>query len=129
MFLPIEPAFALAVQNDLSLFNIAFEKNIVIVSPSTLLATLRTIESIWRQEKQSRYAQEIAVQSGRLYDKFVNFLSDFEDIGKRLESTFKSYEGAKKKLSDGRGNLITSAEKIRELGAKNSKTIPQNFVK
>jgi DNA recombination protein RmuC len=111
------------------LFNMAFERNIVIVSPSTLLATLRTIESIWRQEKQSKYAQEIAFQSGKLYDKFVNFLSDFEDIGKRLDSTYKSYEGAKKKLTEGRGDLISTAEKIRELGAKNTKSIPQNLLK
>lgn len=128
MFMPIEPAFALAVQNDSSIFNYAFERNIVIVSPSTLFAVLRTIESIWRQEKQSKYAQEIAVQSGRLYDKFVNFLNDLEQVGQRLDQAQRSFESAKRKISDGQGNMITTAEKIRELGAKNSKTLPESYV-
>ncbi|MBZ0179856.1 MAG: DNA recombination protein RmuC [Melioribacteraceae bacterium] len=127
MFLPIEPAFALAVQNEENIFNYAFERNIVIVSPSTLFAVLRTIESIWRQEKQSKYAQEIAVLSGRLYDKFVNFLSDLDQVGQRLEQAQRSFESAKRKISDGQGNMISTAEKIRELGAKNSKTLPDNY--
>jgi DNA recombination protein RmuC len=124
MFMPIEPAFALAVQNDQSIFNDAFEMNIVIVSPSTLLATLRTISSIWRQENQNRNALEIARQAGSLYDKFVNFYTDLLDVGKKMDSAKDSYENAMKKIHDGRGNLISGVEKIKELGAKASKSLP-----
>jgi len=124
MFMPIEPAFAYAVQNDPSLFSDAFEQNIVIVSPSTLLATLRTISSIWRQENQNKNAMEIARQSGALYDKFVAFYNDLLDVGKKLDSAKDSYETAMKKIHDGRGNLITSVEKIKQLGAKTSKSLP-----
>lgn len=124
MFMPIEPAFALAVQQDSSLFSDAFEQNIVIVSPSTLLATLRTIASIWRQENQNRNAMEIARQAGMLYDKFVNFYNDLLDVGKRLDSAKDSYENAMKKIHEGRGNLISGVEKMKQLGAKASKTLP-----
>ena len=124
MFMPIEPAFALAVQQDPQIFNDAFEMNIVIVSPSTLLATLRTIASIWRQEKQNRNALEIAQQAGLLYDKFVSFYNDLVDVGKKLESAKGSYEDAMKKIHYGRGNLISGVEKIKELGAKASKSLP-----
>ncbi len=128
MFMPIEPAFALAVQNDQTIFNDAFEMNIVIVSPSTLLATLRTISSIWRQENQNRNALEIARQAGSLYDKFVNFYNDLLDVGKKMDSAKDSYENAMKKIHDGRGNLITGVEKIKELGAKASKTLPPSAI-
>ncbi len=128
MFLPIEPAFSLAVQNDISIFNDAFEKNIVIVSPSTLLATLRTIASIWRQEHQNAHAIEIARQSGALYDKFVGFAEDLVGIGKNIDSTKKSYVDAMKKLTEGSGNLVRRVEKIKTLGAKASKSIPQNLL-
>lgn len=124
MFMPIEPAFALAVQQDASLFNDAFEMNIVIVSPSTLLATLRTIASIWRQENQNKNALEIARQAGLLYDKFVNFYNDLIDVGKRLDSAKDSYENAMRKIHDGRGNLIDGVEKMKQLGAKASKSLP-----
>jgi len=124
MFMPIEPAFALAVQNDQSIFNDAFELNIVIVSPSTLLATLRTISSIWRQEKQNRNAMEIAKQSGDMLDKFTSFVEDLISVGKGLISVKDNYDKAMNKLSDGRGNLINRAEKIKELGAKTSKSLP-----
>jgi DNA recombination protein RmuC len=124
MFMPVEPAFALAVQNDQSIFNDAFEMNIVIVSPSTLLATLRTISSIWRQENQNKNALEIARQAGSLYDKFVNFYNDLLDVGKKMDSAKDSYENAMKKIHDGRGNLISGVEKIKQLGAKTSKTMP-----
>ncbi|MEP0861746.1 MAG: DNA recombination protein RmuC [Ignavibacterium sp.] len=124
MFMPIEPAFALAVQHDASLFNDAFEMNIVIVSPSTLLATLRTIASIWRQENQNKNALEIAKQAGALYDKFVNFYNDLLDVGKKLDSAKDSYEEAMKKIHDGRGNLIAGVEKMKQLGAKASKSLP-----
>jgi len=124
MFMPVEPAFALAVQNDKTIFNDAFEMNIVIVSPSTLLATLRTISSIWRQENQNKNALEIARQAGTLYDKFVNFYTDLLDVGKKMDSAKDSYESAMKKIHDGRGNLISGVEKIKELGAKASKSLP-----
>lgn len=128
MFMPIEPAFALAVQNDPAIFNDAFEMNIVIVSPSTLLATLRTIESIWRQEKQNKNALEIARQGGALYDKFVGFLEDLKSIGDRLDQAKDSYDNAWKKIKEGTGNLVGRAEKIKKLGAKTSKSLPQNIL-
>lgn len=124
MFMPIEPAFALAVQHDSGLFNEAFEMNIVIVSPSTLLATLRTIASIWRQENQNRNALEIAKQAGALYDKFVNFYNDLVEVGKKLDSAKNAYEEAMKKIHDGRGNLIAGVEKMKQLGAKANKALP-----
>src|SRR4030066_461607 len=124
MFMPIEPAFALAVQNDQSIFNDAFEMNIVIVSPSTLLATLRTVSSIWRQEKQNRNALEIAKQSGDMLDKFTSFVEDLISVGKGLISVKDNYDKAMNKLSDGRGNLKNRAEKIKKLGAKTSKSLP-----
>jgi DNA recombination protein RmuC len=128
MFIPIEPALGLAVQNDVSLFEDAFKKNIVIVSPSTLLATLRTIANIWKQEKQNRNAMEIARQSGELYDKFVGFLEDLEKLGKNIETTKNTYDSAFKKLGSGRGNLIRRVERIKELGANSSKEISQNLL-
>ncbi|HSD62150.1 MAG TPA: DNA recombination protein RmuC [Ignavibacteriaceae bacterium] len=125
MFMPVEPAFALAVQYDPSLFNDAFEMNIVIVSPSTLLATLRTIASIWRQENQNRNALEIARQSGALYDKFVGFVDDLINIGKKIDDSKSCYAEAMKKLFEGSGNLVRRAEKIKELGAKTTKNLPK----
>jgi DNA recombination protein RmuC len=128
LFMPIEPAFSLAVQNDMGLFNDAFERNIVIVSPSTLLATLRTIASIWRQENQNKNALEIARQSGALYDKFQSMLSDLLEVGRKLHSIQDNYDEVIKKLSTGRGNLITSVEKIKKLGAKTTKSLPQGIL-
>jgi DNA recombination protein RmuC len=128
MFIPIEPAFALAVQSNPGLFDEAFEKNIVIVSPSTLLATLRTIANIWKQEKQNVNALEIAKQGGDLYDKFVGFIDDMIEIGKKLNSAKDSYSDAMKKLSEGKGNLILRSEKIKELGVKTNKSLPPNLI-
>lgn len=128
MFIPIEPAFSLAVQKDPSVFNDAFENNIVIVSPSTLLATLRTIENIWRRENQNKNAIEIARQSGALYDKFVGFIEDLNDIGKRLEQSQDSYRKAVNKLYDGQGNIVRRIESIKELGAKASKSLPDKLL-
>jgi DNA recombination protein RmuC len=128
MFMPIEPAFALAVQQDAAIFNDAFEQNIVIVSPSTLLATLRTIASIWRQEKQNRNALEIAKQSGDMLDKFTAFVEDLLTVGKGLISVKDNYDKAMNKLTDGRGNLISRAEKIKELGAKTNKQLPPSII-
>ncbi len=128
MFMPIEPAFALAVQNDPTLFSDAFEMNIVIVSPSTLLATLRTIASIWRQENQNKNALEIARQGGALYDKFVGFVDDLVNIGKKIDDSKNSYVDAMKKLTDGSGNLVRRAEKLKQLGAKVSKNLPKTIL-
>ena len=128
MFLPIEPAFSLALQNDSGLFQEAYDKNIVIVSPTTLLATLRTIASIWRQENQNKNALEIARQSGALYDKFVGFVEDLQTIGTRIEQTQNAYSDAMKKLSTGRGNLVNSVQKIKKLGAKTSKSLPNPLI-
>ncbi len=126
--MPVEAAFSLAVQEDSELFSDAFDKNIVIVAPSTLLATLRTIQNIWRYEQQNRNAEEIAGKAGALYDKFVNFVSDLEDVGNRIASAQSAWEAAHNKLTSGRGNLIKRAEDVRELGARVSKTLPKNLV-
>jgi len=128
MFMPIEPAFALAVQTDSSLFNDAFEQNIVIVSPSTLLATLKTIASIWRQEKQNRNAVEIARQSGEMLDKFTAFVDDLISVGKGLVGAKENYDKAMNKLVDGRGNLVSRTEKIKLLGAKATKSLPPSIL-
>ncbi|MCB2219995.1 MAG: DNA recombination protein RmuC [Bacteroidetes bacterium] len=128
LFMPIEPAFSSAIQADINLFNIAWEKKIVIVSPSTLLATLRTVASIWKHEKQTQNAIEIARQGGALYDKFVGFLKNLEEIGTHINRLGKSYEEARGKLTDGRGNLIRQVESLKVLGAKTSKSIPENYL-
>ena len=127
MFLPIEASFSVAVQADSELFSFAWEKKIVIVSPTTLLATLRTISSIWKQENQTKNAQEIARLSGTLYDKFVGFAEDMEKIKVNIDRTSKSYDDAMKKMKDGTGNIVRTAEKIKELGAKTTKSLPQGF--
>ncbi|MBI9037446.1 MAG: DNA recombination protein RmuC [Bacteroidales bacterium] len=127
LFMPIESAFSLAIQQDVDLFNFAWEKKIVIVSPTTLLATLRTVSSIWKHEKQTKNALEIARQGGSLYDKFVNFLIDLEKIGNQLDTVQKTYNEAHKKISSGSGNLISKVERIKELGAKTSKSIPEKY--
>ncbi len=121
LFLPVEPAFALALQTDPKLFNKAFEQNIILVSPTTLLATLRTVANIWRQEKRNKHAMEIASESGKLYDKFVAFTDDLQKIGVHLKQTEQVYDKALNKLSLGRGNLVSRAEKIKELGARTNK--------
>ncbi len=128
MFVPVEPAFMLAVQADRDVFLDAFKLNVVIVSPSTLLAMLRTIANIWRQEHQSRNAQEIARQCASLYDKFVGFVEDLEEIGRKLAATQRSYDDARGKLATGRGNLIRQAERVKELGVKPTKNLPRNLV-
>ena len=128
MFVPIEAAFTLAVQEDSGIFSDAFEQNIVIVSPSTLLATLRTIQNIWRYEHQNRNAQEIARRAGALYDKFVNFVKDLEEVGRRIGSVQDAYDKAHNKLASGRGSLVRRAESMRELGAVVSKSLPRNLI-
>lgn len=128
MFMPIEPAFALAIQSDSNLFNDAFNKNIVIVSPSTLLATLRTVASIWRQENQNRNALEIARQSGALYDKFQGLIMDLIDLGKKMDTMKDRYSEVMKKLHLGRGNLVSSVERIKRLGANTTKSLPSQLL-
>ncbi len=128
LFIPVEPAFTLAVQQDPELFNDAYARNIVIVSPATLIATLRTIASIWKQEYQNKNAIEIARQSGALYDKFVAFTEDLKNIGKYLDATQKAYSEAEKKLSTGKNNLIRKTEKLKQLGAKASKQMDKDFL-
>jgi len=124
----VETAFSLAVQADPELFNKAYERNIVMVSPSTLIATLRTISNIWKNEYQNRNALEIARQGGDLYDKFVGFTEDLIKVGNSLDSTQRVYKDAMKKLYEGRGNLVSRAERIKELGAKAGKAIDQKLI-
>ena len=128
MFIPVEPAFSLAVQHDSELFTDAYDKNIVIVSPSTLIATLRTISNIWKNEYQNRNALEIARQGGALYDKFTAFSEDLIKVGKALNTTQDSYKDAMNKLVEGKGDLISRAENIRKLGAKTSKVIAPKLI-
>ncbi len=129
MFIPIEPAFAIAINQDTTLYNKAFEQNIVIVTPSTLLATLRTIDSMWNNEKHQRNAIEIARQAGALYDKFEGFVSDLTKVGKKMDEAKIEYKGAMNKLVEGRGNLVTSVEKLKKMGAKAKKSIPEPILK
>ncbi len=128
LFMPIESSFSLAVQADNELFNYAWERKIVIVSPSTLLATLRTIASLWKQERQTRNALEIAEEGGKLYDKFVLFVEDLISIGKKMDEAKNNYSEAMKKLHGGTGNLVKRAEKMKILGAKTTKELPQNLI-
>ena len=129
MFIPIEPAFAIVVNEDNTIYNKAFEKNIVIVTPSTLLATLRTIDTMWNNEKQQRNAIEIARQAGALYDKFEGLVSDLTGVGKKIDAAKNDYSSAMNKLVEGRGNLITSVEKLKKMGAKAKKSLPEAIIK
>jgi len=129
MFIPIEPAFAVAINEDNSLYNKAFEKNIVIVTPTTLLATLRTIDTMWNNEKQQRNAIEIARQAGALYDKFEGLVKDLTGVGKKIDAAKTDYSAAMNKLVDGKGNLITSVEKLKKMGAKAKKSLPEAIIK
>ena len=129
MFIPIEPAFAVAINEDNSIYNKAFEKNIVIVTPSTLLATLRTIDTMWNNEKQQRNAIEIARQAGALYDKFQGLVTDLTGVGKKIDQAKTDYSAAMNKLVEGKGNLITSVQKLKKLGAKAKKTLPESILK
>lgn len=128
LFIPIEAAFGLALQADNGLFSEAFEHNIIIVGPSNLLATLRTIQNIWRNEKQSQNAIEIARQAGAMYDKFAGFIQDMDDIGSKLDAVNRAHESALKKLTVGRGNLMARAEKLKLMGAKTNKSLPTSHL-
>ncbi|MBN1416830.1 MAG: DNA recombination protein RmuC [Bacteroidales bacterium] len=128
MFIPIEASFSVAVSEDREIFNEAWNSKIVIVSPSTLIASLMTIASIWKQENQTRNAMEIARQGGNLYDKFEGLLQDLIQLGKKLDDTQQFYRGSMNKLHTGKGNLIHRIETLRLLGATNTKSLPQELI-
>lgn len=128
LFMAIEPAFSLSMREKPELFNEAWERKIVIVSPTTLLATLRTVASIWKHEKQTQNAMEIARVGGGLYDKFVGLVDDLNRIGNQIDTTRKTYDEAMNKLKTGRGNLVRKVEQLRELGVKVTKDIPQQLL-
>ncbi len=128
MFIPVEPAYLLAIQFDTSLWNYAYDKRILLISPTNLIAVLKMAANLWRQEYQGRNASEIAKKSGELYDKFVGLIEDLIEVGKRLDSAKNTYEESMKKLYLGKGNLVKRAEDIKELGAKTTKSIPQILI-
>jgi DNA recombination protein RmuC len=128
MFLPIEGAFWTAIESEQGLFNEAFDKNIMLVSPSTLLATLRIINNIWRYEDQNKNALIIAKKAGDLYDKFVGFIEALDDVGQKIDKARESYQTARNRLTDGRGNLIKRSEELRQLGVKAQKELPAELV-
>lgn len=127
MFIPVEPAFMLAISHDSDLWQDAWKKNVLLVSPSTLLFVVRTVAHLWRQEQQSRNAQEIASQGGKLYDKLVGFVEDLENLGAKLKQAQSAYEGAYNKFSGGRGNVIRQAEQLKNLGVKPTKQLPRKM--
>ncbi len=126
MFIPIDTAFSAALQLDPNLYSYAFDRNIVIVTSSTLLATLKTVESMWRNDKHNRYAMEIAEEAGKMYDKFVGFTEDMDKLGKQLNTAQNTYHDSMKKLTTGTGNLVNRAENIKALGAKTNKFLPKS---
>lgn len=128
LFIPIESSFAIAVQHDIELFEFAWNKRVVIVTPSTLLATLKTISSVWKQERQTRNAIDIATRAGALYDKFVSFLNDLKRVGESLDKARDAYGEAFNKLSSGNGNIVGKIEALKKLGAKASKQIDSRFI-
>ncbi|MCH7784972.1 MAG: DNA recombination protein RmuC [Bacteroidetes bacterium] len=129
MFVPIEAALLIALNENNKLFLEAFDKNVVLVSTSTLLATLSTVSAIWKQEDQKKNVLEIARQAGALYDKFVGLVNDLTGVGKKIDDAKKDYSSAMNKLVDGKGNLITSVERIKKLGAKTKKSLPESIIK
>ena len=128
LFIPIESSFAIAVQHDQELFDFAWNKRVVIVTPSTLLATLKTVASIWKQEQQTRNAIDIATKAGALYDKFVGFVSDLQKVGDSLDKSQKAYGEAMGKLTTGNGNLVNRVENLKKLGAKATKEIDSRLL-
>lgn len=128
MFIPVEPAFMLAIAHDSDIWQDAWKKNVLLVSPSTLLFVLRTVAHLWRQEQQSRNAQEIASRGSELYDKLVGFVEDLDNLGAKLQQAQKAYDGAYNKFTGGRGNVIRQAEMLKELGVKPAKQLPQNLI-
>jgi len=127
MFIPVEPAFQIAIEADASLVKDAMENNIILVSPTTLLVALRTIDNLWRNERQNQNAKVIADKASRLYDKLRLFLTDMEQIGQSLDKANSSYQGAMNKLATGRGNVIRQAESFKELGVEVKRSIPDSI--
>jgi DNA recombination protein RmuC len=127
MFIPIEPAFMLAVTQDSGIWQQAWTKNVLLVSPSTLLFVVRTISHLWRQEQQTQNAQDIAKRGGQLYDKLVGFVADLEEVGKRMQQAQKSYDDAFGKFTTGQGNVISQAQKLKSLGIKTNKSLPASL--
>ena len=128
MFVPVESAFMLAITEDSALWQDAWQRNVLLVSPSTLLFVVRTVAQLWRQEQQTRNAQEIAKRGAALYDKFVGFVSDMDSLGQRLQQANKAYDDSVKKLSSGNGSLVRQAEMLKELGVKPSKRLPDHHL-
>ncbi len=128
MFVPIDTAFAVAESTNQNLYSYAFDKNIVIVTPATLLATLKTVDTMWKNEKQQRHAVEIAEEAGKMYDKFAGLVDDLIRLGRRIDQTKEHYQESMKKLHYGTGDLITRAEKLKKLGVKVKKEIPQELI-
>ncbi len=128
LFMPIESSFALAIKEEPNLYQEAWKRKIVIVTPSTLLATLKTVEGLWKQERQNKNAFEIAEQAGRLYDKFVGFVTDLEKVGNKQKDASLAFDDAMSKLKNGNGNLMRSAEKLKELGVKSKKKLDRKHL-
>lgn len=128
LFMPVEPAYLLAMQHDPNLWNYAYDRRILLISPTNLIAALRMIANLWRVEYQNKNVQEIARQSGELYDKFVGFLDDLKDIGSKIEASHRTFDAAMNKLSTGKGNLIRRVENLKTLGARTGKEIPKSML-
>ena len=129
MYIPIEPALMVALKNDKNIFLEALHKNVVLVSTSTLLATMSTVASIWKQEDQKQNVIEIAKHAGSLYDKFEGFIQDMIKIGNQLDASKNSYDNAMNKLSTGKGNIVGRIDQLKKLGANAQKSLPENLVK
>jgi DNA recombination protein RmuC len=129
MFIPIEGAFATVMEEDMSLYQYAIKKSVIMIGPSSLLASLKTVSFIWQQENQTKNAMDIATESGKMLDKFISFYEDFEKVGKQMQTAQKTYEDAENKLKTGRGNLIDKANKIKDMGARPSKQLPKSIDK
>lgn len=127
MFIPIEPAFMLVMERDPSIWNYAYERRVLLISPTNLIAALKLIYDLWQREYRNRYAEEIAKKGGQLYDKFVGFLENFRQIGDSLTKAQKTYEQALGQLKEGKGNIVFQAQQLRQLGAKTKKNIPEEF--
>ena len=128
MFVPVEPAFLMALQNDPELWADAYKQGILLVGPTTLLYVIRIVNVLWQQERQARNVKEVMDRGAELYDKFVGFVSDMEAIGDSLRRTDQSYTSAMKKLGEGRGNLIRQVEMLKQLGIRTTKSMPRNLL-
>ena len=128
MFIPNEPAYLLAMSKDDNLWEYAFKKQVIIVSPTHLIAVIKLINQLWSRERQTKNALKIADEAGKMYNKFADFVNDLQNASKAIENAQKAYDNAWKKLSEGNGNLMSRARKIEDLGAKSSKKLPENEV-